>query len=236
MLSVNWKDCGTYFLNLSPQHSPDWFSQRIGRLTASNFAYAIKNSRFKTIEETALIVAGIDAQFSESAKAAMAHGTKKEPEARDWYCSTYKVEVEELGLAVPKWDNRIGASVDGNVIGTDGIIEIKCPLKMYGPLMKRTQEVSSGKIFDKYDHSHIWDGHYCQMQGCMAILGKKWCDYIVYATESQNVYVERIPFNEDFWNQELYPGINTFFRDYYPAAVEEVQKRKAENTIFTAVV
>lgn len=204
-----WEDRGTYYLSTAPQRSEEWLEQRKDKLTASNFGYAVRDSKFKTVYELALDISGIKkTEFSESSIIAMNHGTVFEPIAREWYEKQYGVKVEELGLAVPKWNSRIGGSVDGDVLNTDGIIEIKCPKIMYGPLLnkiKKSQENTNSLV-----PSHIWYSHYCQMQGCMAILGKKWCDYIVYATESQNIYVERIQFNQYFWDNELYPAINNF--------------------------
>lgn len=204
-----WEDKGNYYLSTAPQRSEVWLEQRKDKLTASNFGYAIKDGKFKTMQELALDISGVCKQeFTNEAMIAMNHGTDYEPMARDWYMKNYNVEVEELGLAIPKWDSRIGGSVDGDVINTTGIIEIKCPKTMYYPLIKKMN--TPGPTID---YKHIWEGHYCQMQGCMAIMGKEWCDYIVYATESNKIYVERIPFDSNFWNNELYPKIDYFLKN-----------------------
>lgn len=152
--------------------------------------------------------------FANRGKEVKNHGIITEPEARNWYCTSRNVEVVEVGLAVPKWEPRIGASLDGDVIGTDGIIEIKSPLQMYEPLNIHMRKIKEGWRPPPFYHDHIWDTHYAQMQGGMKITNKKWCDYIVYATDSNLVYVERIPFNEKYWEEVLWPGIQAFLNDY----------------------
>ena len=42
----------------------------------------------------------------------------------------------------------------------------------------------------------------------MAILNRKWCDYIVYTKEQ--VFVQRIKFDREYWDNVLYSGICKF--------------------------
>lgn len=206
-----WKDCGDFWLNGAVQGSSDWHANRKKRLTASNFGTAIGKSKFCSPMDLALEIAGLKTkEFNEKSKLVMQHGTNTEPMARDWYCKTRGVKVQEVGLAIPKWEPRIGASLDGDILGTEGAIEIKCPLQMYYQLDQHTKKLGEGQVFDKYYHDHIFDTHYLQMQGGMKITGKKFCDYIVFATESDRAYVETIPFNQEYWDSTLWPGIQNF--------------------------
>ena len=150
---------------------------------------------------------------------AMAHGRANEGNARDWYCKKYGKEVFELSLCVPLWDPRIGGSPDGLVwepncpLGPAGMIEIKCPSPdkgMYNSLKELPEE---WYVPPEGDYSHIKWEHYDQMQGCMAILNRTWCDYIVYSTGDSTQHVERIPFNPKYWWQELYPSLCRFMDD-----------------------
>ena len=198
------------------------------RITVSNFGAAAGQSRFSTPKELALEVAGIKEKvFSEESKKNMAHGTKEEPNARRWYENQFGVEVEEIGLAVPKWNFHLGASVDGIVKDAKGIIEIKCPKKMYKPLIDHINLRSTGWEPRPYYRSHIWPTHYAQMQGGMAILGMEWCDYIVYSTSDRQVYHERIPFNSKYWQESLYPNIQTFLnQELFPLLEDMICKDK----------
>ena len=86
-------------------------------------------------------------------------------------------------------------------------------------LMKKSAFLQTlpSKQFYKKEYSHILESHYCQMQGCMAITEKDWCDYIVYATGDNKVYVERIYRDTLYWNQFLYPRICQFLKDFAPS-------------------
>ena len=217
-----WIDCGEYWLNTAPQGSDPWHKNRKFRLTASNFGGAIGKSNFCTPMDIGMDITNIKAKsFSDRSKFVMQHGVATEPQARDWYCRTRNVQVVEVGLAVPKWEPRIGASLDGDVIGTDGMIEIKSPLEMYEPLRNHMAKIGTGWRPPPFYHSHIWESHYAQMQGGMKITGKKWCDYIVYATQSNLSYVERVPFNQKYWDETLWPGIQNFLDNVMEPLIAE---------------
>lgn len=214
-----WVDCGTYWLNMAEQGTPAWHAVRDCRVTASNFGSAVGRSKFKSPEAVADGVTGIHPiEFTEESERVMAIGRKQEPVARDWYCRNRNVPVREVGLAIPKWFPLIGASLDGEVLQYDangketseGMIEIKCPEKMYKPLVEYTHKVSGGWKPPAGYHDHIWSSHYDQMQGCMAICNKKWCDYIVFCEQENCVFVHRLDFDRVYWETSLYPGLQNF--------------------------
>lgn len=220
-MDKNWMDCGTFWINLNEQRTPQWHQARRGRVTASNFGTAIGDSKFSTPQQLADSISSITKlPVSERSQIAMDYGTQNEDTARQWYCQNYNKIVKEFGLAVPKYELRIGGSVDGVVIDDpcnidkpwigDGIIEIKCPMKMYEPLKNHEDKILSGWVPDQYYHDHIWKTHYDQMIGCMAILNKKWCDYIVYCIPENISYVEKIYFNQSYWDNYLYPKLTDF--------------------------
>jgi putative phage-type endonuclease len=217
-----WKEFDTYHLSLAEQGSEEWLKLRRGILTASDFGAACGYSKFSTPDVVARDRSGLEPKiFDERAIAVMAHGTKTEPIARQYYMDTYKVNVEEVGLAIWKENPYLGASLDGDV--GEGMLEIKCPLRMYYPLSKRMQSGDSSTN----NYNHIWPTHYAQMQGCMAICNKKWCDYLVYATETGNVYLERIPFNATYW-QDLHAKLVDFINNKLIPCNEEYRKLQAK--------
>jgi len=59
------------------------------------------------------------------------------------------------------------------------------------------------------------------MIGNMAVMNKEWCDYIVYSTFDSKVYLERIYFNEKYWNEVLYPGLKFFIEQLKKIIPEE---------------
>lgn len=205
-MASDWRDCGSYWVNNAPQGSERWHALR-NRITASKF----HNTKRDNLQELAQ---SIVQPKQHAPNEAMQHGIITEPLARDWYQRNYHCQVVEVGLAVPKWDTNIGASLDGDVVGTDGIIEIKCPQKMYAPIEEYLAKVKQGWKPPFGYHEHIWHSHYDQMQGGMAICNKKWCDYIVYCTPENKVFVDRIPFNRSYWDNELYPRLFHFNKEY----------------------
>ena len=210
-----WLDRGSYWEHVAEQGTDQWLQARIGRITGSVAGALIGRSNFKSAMETGLIIAGAKVEkFSEKSITVMQHGTDTEPIARDWYMATNKCKVVERGLCVPKWDMEIGTSVDGDIIGTDGIIEIKCPMKMYSPVKQYMNQVASGWQPPQNFYNHIWSTHFIQMQHSMYVLGKKWCDYIVYCSPENTVFTQRIPFNPDYWNNTLYPMLKKNYNLY----------------------
>jgi len=216
-----WIDKGEYWLNKSPQGSTEWERNRKYRLTTSNFGAALGMSSFSSKIDIAMDISNVKCKsFLDRGKLVKAHGIVTESSARMWYCKTRNVQVSEVGLAVPKWESRIGTSLDGDILGTEGIIEIKSPLQMYASLDEHMDKIKNGWRPNKYYHEHIWNTHYIQMQGEMKITGKKWCDYIVYATQSNRAYVERIDFNEKYWD-EIWPKIQEFLDEYMEPLIKD---------------
>lgn len=231
-------DCGDYWQHLHEQGSEPWSLEHHLRVTASSFAAAIGKSSFSSPLDVAANIVKIRTQICD--KNSRKHGIVTEPEARNHYIKTKGIFVQEVGLAVPKWEPRIGTSVDGIPFiprgislpsvdeipsGTNGIIEIKCPEKMYRPLQEYIDKRNAGWVPEPGYHAHIHDTHYCQMQGSMKIRGADWCDYYVYATGSNAVYTERVRFNPRFWDDVLGPGLDRFLDEILEPLIQQTFAR-----------
>ena len=201
-MSSSWKDCGVFWEHSAPQGTEEWKNARKGRINSSNSGSMSGQNNFKTPEEAGKIIAGVEEDnFSQKSIEVMAHGTKYEPYARNWYEKKYNCKATERGLCVSKYDITIGASVDGDIIGTDKIIEIKSPQKMYTPILNYLENIDHGWKPEKNYVDHIWKSHFCQIQHAMFVLDKKYCDYIVYCTSTSQIFTQRIKFDPDFWKQ-----------------------------------
>lgn len=200
-LKVKWIDHGPYWELTAPQGDDIWLEGRKGRTTTSVSGALANKSKFKTPEEQGKIIAGVVKEFfGEEELKRMSHGTATEPTARNWYSKHSNQRIVERGLIVPKWDPTIGASVDGDIVGTDGIIEIKCPAQMYYPLEQYMDQLKTGWVPRPDYFKHIWPTHYIQMQHAMAVMEKKWCMYIVYSTSDRSVFTQKIPFDQKYWD------------------------------------
>lgn len=220
---TKWKDLGICWLYDVDQKEPDWLLVRKGRPSGSNCGYLLghSNPRFGSKEDTVLEIVGKKEKiFTDQQRANMDYGNEVEPLARDWYERTRDVKIDELGFVVPKWDYHIGVSVDGVVIDGDGMIEIKGPKRMYGPLNGYIQKLKNGNTKEE-DYSHIWTTHYDQMQLGMAILNKAWCDYIVYCPPENRVFVQRIPFNKNYWMNEMYNPLKQIIHEEITPLLKE---------------
>jgi putative phage-type endonuclease len=202
---------------VGPQKSEEWTKARKYRVTGSRVNAALGNSKFKTAEDMTKIILG---EAQEETNEAMLHGIKYEEWVRRWYERKTGNEVKEIGFAFLIDRPYVGVSPDG-LVGEDGLIEIKCPVKMYYPLERKS---SGKKTFYNEDGcpSHIYPSHYDQMQMQMAIMERKWCDYIVAEIiedrEDVRIYKERIPFNEEYWNS-LFEKINSYIEEKIQGAL-----------------
>jgi hypothetical protein len=219
----HWIEEKTYWLHKYPQLSPEWFRERKFRLTVTKYNPIVNPSVYCDQEDVVKNYQGIEPEKTIQSQVACDFGIKTEPYAREWYEKTYQQDVRQAGLAVPKWDPRLGASVDG-FVGEEGIIEIKCPLSMYYAITKYQMRRKEGWVPDKGYHGHIFDSHYDQMQGNMAITGRQWCDYIIYCPNENKEFVERIYFDPSYWNDLMYPKI-TKFLEKNKELFEDLRKR-----------
>lgn len=235
----DWIDCGSYWLHKYPQLTDPWKDERSFRLTTTNFSPIVNPSFYRGPDDVIRYYSGPPAKKSFTDQLASDCGLRNEPKGRDWYSKEYRVEVKEVGLAVPKWDPRLGASIDGDVVAklrqkpkngddlddelsflslgdtaSNGMIEIKCPGRMYIPITKYLTARKQGWRPPEGYHAHIFDSHFDQMQGSMAITDKQWCDYVVYCLAEEHVFVDRVYFDPRYWHNTMYPKIDAFLNEH----------------------
>lgn len=129
-------------------------------------------------------------------------------------------------------------------------LEIKFTKNLYSPLIERMENIKKGynitsaRYAPHYDsqlakyysvltskhcypsgvidyYPHIWQSHYMQMQGCMAILNKSQCVYLV-GSQTHEPYSEIVPFDDMYWRTFLYPSlVRTVELDIKPGMSEK---------------
>lgn len=210
MILNNFNDCGCFY-ELKEN------VEKCGKLplTASNFGASIEGHHpFKSPQQLSDELNGIvKIEISEEQMKIIRKGIDEEPLAVKWYETYFDVKVTPSRLTIPKWDTRIGCIADGNV-GDDGILEIKCVKKLYPELIEYTNRKETGETFDEFYHDHIKPWHYDQIQGELFITRKKWCHYIVFCSDENSVFEEKIYPNEKYWKDILYPGIDSFIKQH----------------------
>lgn len=150
------------------------------------------------------------------------HGLQNEVKACNAYCSKTGFMVCTCGLVVNPSLPWLGASPDGLVKDPSekgfGLLEIKCPFTHCFSTVEAAcsdpsffATITNGKVTLKQDHKH-----YYQIQGQMALSRVHWCDFVIYT--HQNFTVERIKFNEDFWDNIQLKLTEFFFKFILPKA------------------
>lgn len=181
------------------QGSPEWFAQRLGRITASNFGALMTLPRSKKDREAGLIsetartylvkkvsevLTGMSKEFTTQS---MEWGSETEDEARKIYELENMVEVKQIGFAILESNPIVGGSPDG-LVGDDGIIEIKCP----------DSNTFTGYLLG----DSIVKGYMAQIQGNLWILDRSWCDFIVYdprvIREDLRIHIMRVDRDDEY--------------------------------------
>ena len=179
-------------IEMMDQGTEEWFTIRIGKVTASRVADVIAKTKtgYSASRDNymaQLVCERLTGQKGESfTNAAMQHGTETEPLARAAYEALKDVLVDEVGFVPHPTIEMAGASPDG-LVGDDGLIEIKCP-----NTATHIDTLLSQTVPGKYN---------TQMQFQMACTGRKWCDFVSFDNrlpEELQLFVTRVPRDEVF--------------------------------------
>ena len=174
------------------QGTDEWFAIRCGKVTASRVADVIATTKSgysasRANYEAQLICEILTGKPAESySNAAMAWGTETEPLARAQYELKTGEMVNQVGFVVHPMIEQAGASPDG-LVGSEGLIEIKCP-----NTSTHLDTLLSQKVPSKYIVQMTWQ---------MVCTGRKWCDFVSYdprLPENLQLFVQRIELDEDY--------------------------------------
>ena len=157
---------------MSEQRTPEWFAERLGKITASRIADVVgktKSGSYGAARKNymaELLCQRLTGQQEEKfTSAAMQHGTDTELAARAMYMLETGADVTKTGFIPHPSIAMSGASPDG-LVGEDGLIEIKCP---------NTATHLEFLQSRKPKHEYL-----LQMQWQMACTGRQWCDFVSY--------------------------------------------------------
>jgi putative phage-type endonuclease len=174
------------------QGTDEWFAIRCGKVTASRVADVIATTKTgysasRANYEAQLICEILTGKPAESfSNAAMQWGTETEPLARAQYELKTGEMVNQIGFVVHPIIEQAGASPDG-LVGSEGLIEIKCP-----NTSTHLDTLLNQKVPSKYIVQMTWQ---------MVCTGRKWCDFVSYdprLPENLQLFVQRIELDEDY--------------------------------------
>jgi putative phage-type endonuclease len=168
------------------QGTPEWFAQRLGKVTASRVADIIAKTKTGVAASRGnylaqLVAERLTGQAADSFKSgAMQHGTETEPMARMAYETETGQMVTEVAMIQHPKIEMAGASPDG-LVGEDGLVEIKCP---------NTSTHIATLMADKAP-----SGYMAQMQWQMACTGRAWVDFVSFdprMPEDMQLFIKRV--------------------------------------------
>jgi putative phage-type endonuclease len=182
-------------IEMMDQGSEEWFTIRIGKVTASRVADVIAKTKtgYSASRDNymaQLVCERLTGQKGESfTNAAIQHGIDTEAYARAAYEALRDVLVDEVGFVPHPSIIMAGASPDG-LVGDDGLLEIKCP-----NTATHIETLLSQSVPGKYN---------TQMQFQMACTGRQWCDFVSFDNrlpEELQLFVKRVPRDNEFIKQ-----------------------------------
>jgi putative phage-type endonuclease len=185
------------------QGSPEWFAIRLGKVTASRVCDVIAKTKTGWGAGRANYMAELVAErltgvpASSYTNAAMQWGTDQEPNARAAYCEQTFDEVTQVGFVHHPHIAMAGASPDG-LVGSDGLIEIKCP--------------TTATHLDTLLGQAVPDKYVVQIQWQLACCERAWCDFVSFDPRlppEMQLFVKRVE-RDDKRIGELEEMISTF--------------------------
>ena len=168
------------------QGTEEWFAARIGRVTASRIDDMMAKTKSgpsasrKNLAAQLMLERVTGQREDGFVSAAMKFGLEQEPLARLAYSIHTGLDIEEVGFIDHPTIARSGASPDG-LVGTDGLIEIKCP---------NTATHVAWAIAGVIPPEHI-----LQLHWQLACTGRKWNDFVSFdprMPEGQQMFIRRL--------------------------------------------
>lgn len=180
------------------QGSDEWFTARLGKVTASKFSDVLNKKTGRGLYMRKLAAERLTGEVEESFRnSIMDKGSEAENEAKEHYSTLLGIPVVSVGFV--EKNEWVGTSPDG-LVGDDGTIEIKCPL---------------GSTHIDYIIKNKMPAVYIpQVQGGLWITGRKWCDFISYvpALRSKPFYCIRIERDNEYI-RNLEAATNVFIKE-----------------------
>ena len=171
------------------QGSQEWVDIKLGVVSTSKFSQVLNKKTGRGLFMRKLAaerLTGVQ-QVSYTDKN-MEDGLGLEGLAREYYEGLKNCSVEQVGFI--KRDDWVGSSPDG-LVGSDGQIEIKCPIP--------------STHIDNILRARMPTCYIPQVQGQLWVSERKWCDWISYcpAVKDRPFFSTRILRDEEYINKKL---------------------------------
>ena len=199
------------------QRSDAWFAARRGKLTASNLGALMGLVSWTSRVEAYRRMMGWS-KFE--GNAACTYGIEMENTALNAYSLATGNKVDQSGLHLHPQYRFIAGSPDG-LVGTEGMIEIKCP------------------FYTKVPHCKVPNYYYLQINCLLECTQRNWCDFVSWTMPAMTIFrVYKDPdlfewlcthSYKDIWDavQQNKPSIPSFKNGEKEIILERIQQSMA---------
>jgi putative phage-type endonuclease len=189
------------------QRTAEWYTARVGCVTASRFADVMTNGRSKsqpwgdTAMSYAYELAGarlVGYAQDDGGNMATQWGCEHEADALRAYQIAQSVLVEDAVFIRHPLVEMVGASPDG-LVGDDGLVEAKCPWTT----REHVRAIYTQEMPDK---------HKPQVQGQLWVTSRLWCDFVSYdprCPEECRLFIARVE-RDDAYIEQLADRVEAF--------------------------
>ena len=199
-----------------------WRQLKRDKLTASNFY----NAAVRRKEPDKLLKTIMYISEKKKSIASLEYGQQHEGDAVASYVAAKAAEgntflwVEEVGTMLSKERPGYGASLDRKVYDPKaagmkiGGLEVKCPYYKRGMTVEQAcKDLNFCLYIDDDGVPKLKFGHkyYYQVQGQMYVCNLEWVDFVVWFG-GNNIFIERIYFNKEWWHQTVLPRLDFFYK------------------------
>ena len=203
-----WVDMNLYLINRLRIGTPEYYSQKSKHLSISDLGAAVGHNPRKSIKKLVWELVNANKTVPQLTPHEIENINRVEF-GKLIYGQSARLTVSTMGLCVYKADQRLAASSCSFV--SDGyytcLLLVKSMKQIPDELMTACQR-------GQFSIDHIPQNDYDEMQGLMAITGQAVCDYVIYCSEMGSLFVQKIPFNQSYW-ETLYTGVKKFFDAYF---------------------
>jgi putative phage-type endonuclease len=174
------------------QRSEEWFAARLGKVTASRVADVIAKTKsgYSASRDNymaQLICERLTGQKGESfTNSAMQWGVDNEPLAVSCYENAKDCLTETVGFVNHPTIFMAGASPDA-LVGSDGLLEVKCPQSNTA-----IETLLADRVPSKYISQIQWQLRCCERQ---------WCDFVSFdprLPQELQLFVKRVKFDPEY--------------------------------------
>ena len=220
MSNEPWVHTNRYLISKSPVLSQEWLKQKSKHLLTSDFGAAVGHNKKKSAKKLAWELANGNGNNNDNIE--NVNNIKNIENSRDKlrqieigkviYGQASGLPINTMSLCVSKIDSRFAipscSYLNDNDYGCV-LVNVKYVKRFTEELRQASErEYVPGKV------DHIPQNDYDEMQGMMFIAGVGLCDYVVYCSRTGSLFVQRIGFNQAYWN-DLHGEINKFFQTYF---------------------